>query len=167
MPNDLDVTIVRNWNDFLTQCSILFEQSDELVVDLAFESSLDEHTHYHFDTDELVYPSEVFISVDGDVRFSVPYGSRTKSFTFDETELINGKNSDGKFVLKDKIEALFAESFKKQSTLIPDINALKTIISTELGFIPILNDTDAFLKQYELKIERKAKYSKLDFYGIF
>lgn len=166
MDDDSAIELVKCWLLFKDELTNFFNNITGSSVELAFESSLDESTHYHFDTDEAVFISDFFISFDGHIRFEAPYGSRFKSFTLQEAELIRidtkSYSTTLDVVIAEKYNSIFKDT--KLKTIEDFVLTMK---QKEVKVIEMFNDAKHFLDKFELERERSERYSKLPNYGLF
>jgi hypothetical protein len=164
---DLDLRLVRAWADFRSKIGEFINNVDECTVELHFESSLDPRTHYSFEPDEAVFISDINISNDNKVTFVVPHGSKTKTFFYSESELINATYAGEEKNLMEFITNMYKEAFKEVPEA-PTITMLeRKYLATNAELRDLLNCAEDAIKQYELNIERKSTYTKLDDYGMF
>jgi hypothetical protein len=165
--NDLDLRLAKAWNSFRNKVADFVSHVEECTVELHFESSLDPRTHHTFDPDEAVFISDVKISANNQVIFTVPHGSKEKSFFFSEAELIHATLDGEKAPLNSILGKLYSEAFAEVPEA-PTITMLeRKYLATNVELRELLNNVEFFLKDRELKKARAGCYSTLDTFGLF
>lgn len=162
-----DAKLCKAFIDFRNGLLGYFDTIDTASVELGFESSYDEKTHHAFNVDEVVFLSDVEVSPSGSVVFKVPFGTKEKTFSFSEAELINIEKEGTTEQLNTVVNRIFRESFSDFS----DINSVTMLerkyIAPNQGLIGILNEAENYLSELELNKDRSKLYTALPNYGIF
>lgn len=165
---DLTKRLVVGWDNFKTKLSEYVEQVDECTVELHFESSLDERTHYKFEPDELVFISDVQITPKNHVAFGVPFGDKTKWFVMQEAELINAKGADGN---QEPFNQVVNRLFREAMVDVPECPSITHLerkhLLADASLLEKLNNSDQFLGKFKLNEERAKLYTKIDNFGMF
>ena len=164
---DKDIAIAKAWLDFRGKLVKTFDECDSVTVELGFESSYNEKDHHAFNTDEAVFVSDVRICPKNRVVFVVPYGTKEKTFHFDEAELINITTAGKVEQLNTVINRIFRSSFNDFPDAV-SINMLeRKYLASMAGLSDIFNDAEAYISNIELSKDRSKLYSKLTNFGIF
>lgn len=161
------IKLARCWADFKSKFLDFLNNVEECVVELGFDSSINDKTHFTFSPDEIVFLSDVNVSDNNRIVFSVPYGRNNKLFLHQDSELINAKTKDGIVPLISILNNYLHESFAPM----PDITSFTILerkyLQQDHDLAKMFNEVEAFLEKYDLNLKRKAAYSKLDDFGIF
>ena len=162
------VPLAQAWQTFRNSMLAHMDGLDSSYVELGFESSYDEKTHYNFNNDEAVFLSDITISPNGNVVFVCPFGSKEKTFHYSECELINLVDSSKEEApMNTVVNQLFREAFKD----VEDVNSVTMLERKMLLRVEearnALSDPEAFLKSLEVAKERSTLYSKIEEFGIF
>lgn len=165
--NDLDIRLANAWLKFKKSISEFADNVDECTVELHFESSEDTKTHYQFEPDEAVFLTDVVVAANNQVRFTVPFGAKNKSFHCSEAELIKAKYKGEEHTLNNIIAEAYKEAFAEVPEA-PTITMLeRKYLATNVELRELFNNVEFFLKERELQKERDSMYSGLDTFGMF
>lgn len=165
--DDLRLRLVKGWGLFKENIGKFAENVEECTVELHFESSLDERTHYKFDPDEVVFISDVAITAQNQVAFGVPFADKNKWFKMSEAELINTKTEEGSVPFNQVVNRIFKESMVDVPEC-PSITHLeRKYLLADGEMMDALNNSDEFIAKHELQQERGKLYTKLDDFGMF
>lgn len=163
--------IALAWHNFKKKFGTFAETIDECFVELGFDTSLDEKTHFSFFPDEVVYFSDIQITEKGLFAINVPWGKdkNDKVILYKDTELISYKidKNPSTYTLQSYLQKTFHECFEGIESKLNIPIFEKKYLQENKDLIPILNDIDNFLEDLELMRKRKEMYSKLPDYGIF
>jgi hypothetical protein len=167
LPDELDLKLAKGWQTFRNGM-IEYLENSTATVDLQFESSVDEKTHYNFAPDEVVFVNDVKVAPSNIVIFTVVFGDKDKAFRTNEAELIVVEHNDGdKTQLSNVINSQFRDAFKE----IPDCSTVMHLERKYLKTYPelseVFNDVDVFISNYEANKNKGTLYEKIDLYGIF
>jgi hypothetical protein len=165
--DDLSLRLVKGWANLRKGVADFVNNVEECTVELHFESSLDARTHFNFEPDEAVFIADIEVSPNNQVIFIMPYGSKNKSFNYQEAELISTKTSSS----VNTLQSVVAEIYKTAFADVPEAPTITILERKYLAVQPelrdLLNNAEDVIKQHELSIERGAAYSKLEQFGIF
>lgn len=171
---DLDVVaIVKAFEAFKDELQLACDKSDKLLVDLAFETSLDAKTHYNFQQDEVVTLSGCKINPHNrKVIFTAVYGANDKVFYIEDTELIEVYETDdtsgstSKKSFKVAIDEAFTKTFPGDLKM-HSVVALQAMVRNNPGLVDILNDPSKFLEEIEIVGARSKAYAVLTGFGRY
>lgn len=174
--DDIDVfALAKSFEAFKDAIQLLCDKANKLEVELAFESSLDNKTHYSYSPDEIVTVSGCKINpINRKIIFTTIFGASDKIFYLEDGELINvvtpnddtGTPSSKSF--KQCVDEAFTASFtSSESTKIHSVAALQAMIRNNIGLVDVLNDPGKYLEQIENAGARIKAYTSLNGFGRY
>lgn len=164
---DKDIAIAKAWLDFRSNLIKVFDECDSVAVELGFESSYDEKVHHTFNTDEAVFVSDIRVCPKNRVVFIAPYGTKEKTFHYDEAELISITTGGKTEQLNGVINRVFRQSFADFTDAVSITMLERKYLAIMAGLNDIFNDAEAYISNIELSKDRSKLYAKLTNFGIF
>lgn len=164
---DEDIKLSTAWLNFKKNLLTYYDGVENTSVELQFESSYDERTHHTFNADEVVFLNDIVISPEGSVTFCVPFGTKEKTFKFEEAELINVEREGTTEQLNNVVTKIFREAFSDFSDIKSVTMLERKYIAPNVDVINMLNNAEEFIATIELTKDRSKLYTALENYGIF
>jgi hypothetical protein len=165
--SDFNLRLVKGWQTFKDKIANLAETMEEATVELHFESSIDERTHFKFEPDEPIFVSEVEITPTNRVSFGVPFGDKRKYFLIAESELINVKVGSETTPFNVISQQLFKEAMAEVPECPSFTHLERKFLLADSTLREALNDSEVWLEKNTLSKERAVLYTKLDDFGMF
>lgn len=168
IPDNYDIKIARAWKEFRSRITKYYENVKESVVELQFDSTIDDSTFYTFVPGEAVFLSDIKISPKNQVIFTVPHGTKEKAFRILDGDCITVTDETGSMTLERVLTKNFREAFTEEC---PDINSINILERKYVQQYPemrdILNNVDDYIREYEENKNKDKIYATIENYGIF